>query len=97
MPEPGLNQRVGAALFIVATGFSNTGIATRNTLTHPYTDCSESDVRRVAARLLASVYAALLAGLPHPAIARILKDQDAYLSFALGDGWPDESIPSAQS
>lgn len=96
MNEPELKDRVTAAIFIMAFGAENTGVMTCQKLMWPYTEYEHDDVKRVAARLVASVHTALLATLPQPQIELILKDLSAYLSFALGDGWPDEKIPSQE-
>ena len=89
MKEPALNERLGAAIFIISYGVENTGMMTQRKLMHPHTEYQKEDVKRVAARLLSSVHTALLEALPPPQTEQILKDLGAYLSFALGDGWPD--------
>src|SRR5215510_10332196 len=96
MNEPTLNERVSAAFFVACFGADNAGVRTRHALMWPHTDYSIDDVKRVAARLLASVHTALLAIVPRPQIEQILKDQAAYLSFAAGDGWPDEKSQSQE-
>lgn len=85
MNAPTLNERIQAAIFVISFGAENTGVMTRHCLMHPYTNFSDDDVKRAAARLLASAHTALLATLPPAQIDQILKDQGAYLSFALGD------------
>jgi len=96
MSEPELKDRVGAAIFIMAFGAENTGVMTCQKLMWPHTDYEIDDVKRTAARLVASVHTELLKALPQPQIEQILKDLASYLSFAVGDGWPDEKIPSQE-
>ncbi|MBV1776123.1 hypothetical protein KSF73_10415 [Burkholderiaceae bacterium DAT-1] len=91
-----LNKKLTAAIWIATLGASAVGIKTKNQLMHPYASFTDEDVTRTAARLLASVHTAWLKDAPLPLIEPILKDQSAYLSFALGDGWPDESSPSQE-
>jgi hypothetical protein len=74
MNEPTINERISAALFIVAFGVKNTGVATCHKLMFPYLDYEDDDVKRVAARLLASVHTALLAILPQTQTEQILND-----------------------
>ncbi len=93
--KPTLNDRVGAAIFIVAFGAEDTGLKTSRQLMSPHTEYEVDDLKRAAARLLASVHTAWLAALPPSLTEQISKDLDAYLSFALGDGWPDENSPES--
>ena len=97
MKEPTLKDRLGSAIFIVSFGAKDAGLMTRRKLMYPHTEYEVDDLKRVASRLLASVHTELLATLPPLATERISKDLDAYLSFALGDGWPDENSPSPAS
>jgi len=93
MKAPTLNDKLGAAIFILAFGAKDAGIMTTHKLMYPYTVYQVDDVKRVAARLVASVHTALIASVPQSRIELILKDQENYLSLALGDGWPDEKNP----
>ena len=61
---------------------------------YPHTEYETDDIKRVAARLLASAHTALIEALPQPQTEKILKDLNAYLSFAVGDGWLDENSQS---
>jgi len=94
--EPEFKDRLGAAIFIIAVGAENTGVMTCQKLMWPYTEYEIGDVKRASARLVASVHTALLATLPPPQIELISKDLSSYLSFAVGDGWPDEKSPSQE-
>lgn len=96
MNKPELHEQVGAAIFIALYGAENTGAMTLDKLMWPHTRYEPDDVKRAAARLLASVHTALLTTLPPIQIELISTDQASYLSFALADGWPDESNPSAK-
>lgn len=93
MKVPTLNDKLGAAIFIMAFGAKNTGVMTTHKLMYPYTQYRVDDVKRVAARLVTSVHTALLTTLPQPQIELISKDLDNYLSLALEDGWLDEKNP----
>lgn len=84
--EPSLKSRLNCAIFIMAFGAENTGVMTCQKLMWPYTDYEIDDVKRTAARLVASVHTALLATLPPPQIEQISKDLASYLSFSVGDG-----------
>lgn len=97
MNEPSLNERMGSAIFVAVFGVENAGVMTCDKLMWPYIKYEHDDVKRTAARLLASVHTALLTVLPQIQIELILKDQASYLSFAIGDGWPDESSPSQEA
>ena len=90
---PSIQQQIGIAVFIVAMGPHRAGVGTKHQLMWPYVDYDDDDVRRTAARLLASVHTALLAVLPPAQIERISTDLDAYQSFVHGDGWPDDKSP----
>lgn len=97
MNEPTLKERLGAAIFIIAFGAEHAGMMTSRKLMWPYTDYEVDDLKRVAARLLASVHTELLATLLPAQTERISKDQAAYLSFVHGDGWPDEKNVSQEA
>jgi len=90
---PSIQRQVGMALFVIAMGPERVGIATRHKLMWPYVEYTDDDVLRTAATLLANVHTALLEALPPAQIERISKAQDAYLSFAVGDGSLDDSCP----
>lgn len=90
---PSIQRQVGMAIFVIAMGAERVGVATRHRLMWPYTDYTDEDVTRAAAKLLANVHTVLLEALPLAQIERISKDQDAYLSFSVGDGSLDDRSP----
>lgn len=96
MNEPTLKERLSAAIFIIAFGAEHTGMMTHRKLMWPYTDYEADDLKRAAARLLASVHTELLTTLLPVQTERISKDLASYLSFVHGDGWPDEKIESPE-
>lgn len=86
--EPTLQDKVGCALFVMAAESPDAiGVWTKNRLMWPYQTYTDDDVRRQAAKLMASVCTALLEAVPQPRRQQIWTDQAAYLSFAL-DGEP---------
>ena len=91
-----LLERLGSAVWVSTMGANALGVMTHRGLMRGYTKFDPADVERTAARLLTSVHTELLKVLPPQAIERILKDQDAYLSFSLGDGWLDETSLSQE-
>lgn len=93
-PYPPLDSRIAAAMFVIALGAEKCGARTLRFLMHPYTNFTAEDASRTAARLISSVHIATLTILPPHASQQILKDLSAYLSFAHGDGWPDEKSQS---
>lgn len=95
--EPSLATKLRCALFVTAYGAERCGIWTRHRLMWPYTDYTDDDVRRVAARVTASVCTALLEGLPLQTRQRIWTDQAEYLSFALDELPPGESCSSPEA
>lgn len=90
---PSIQRQVGMALFVLAMGPDKVGVGTKHKLMWPYIDYTDDDVRRAASKLLANVHTVLLEALPPAQIERISKAQDAYLSFAQGDGSLDDSSP----
>ena len=96
-PEPALHQRVSAALFIAAFGV-DCGISTKYDLMWPYAVWEDHDdmLKRVAAKLLASVHTAVLEALPPLQTEQISKALAAYLSLSCGDGSLDDSFLSEE-
>lgn len=97
-PEPALRRRVSAALFIAAFGV-DCGFQTQWDLMWPYAEWDDHDdtLKRVAAKLLASVHTAVLEALPPLQIENISKVLAAYLSLSCGDGSLDDSFLSEEA
>lgn len=97
MDKPTIQGRIGAAAFMAVFGAERSGARTRQQLMWPFTEFSDDDVKRAAARLLASLHTATVDSLPEGLAEAISKDLDAYLSFALGEGWPDLPVQGAKA
>lgn len=70
-----LEQKVAAALHVVAHGADGTGIATMAALMHPVKRFSQEAAEREACRLLSKVHLALLSTLPQQDKLQIVQDQ----------------------
>jgi len=94
--EPTLEGRVGCALYVLAWGPEYPGDYTKRRLMWPHTVYTDDDVRRAAAKLLASVCTELLEAVPQARRRQISIGQAEYLSFVLGDALPgDTSLSGA--
>lgn len=81
MNEPTLQVRIGCAVFIALMGVDGTGVGTQRKLMWPHTEYDDDDVKRVAAKLLASVHTAVIATLPPEQIEQISTTLSEYLSL----------------
>ena len=110
LARPILRAKIGCALYVLSIWPELPGVATINTLMWPYKqryDAAQTnndpgpwiegpeDIRRHAAKVLSSALAELLQAAPLEVSEKIWKDQAEYLSFALGDGTPDDESPSS--
>jgi len=73
--EVTLQQKIGAAMFIVAHGADGAGVSTLATLMFPMRKFNVDDVDLEASRLLSRVMGALITQLPQSQIDQLLKDQ----------------------
>lgn len=89
--QPELAEQVRSAFFVLAMGPGYCGVRTQQCLMWPHTTYNDDDMNRAAAKLLASVCNRLLESAPLELRSQISTDLAAYLSFALGDGLPDET------
>lgn len=78
--EFSLEQKISAAIYIVAHGAEGGGISTCATLMSPMREFNLDDVDLEASRLLGGVMSALIAGVPQSQIDRLLQDQGERLS-----------------
>jgi|GEM_PF-1114789 len=89
-PEPTLEQKLSAAVYISTMGIFNAGVRTQATLMWPLSEFSEGDVERFATKFLGDALGLFLQALPPQDSSLLKKLQDEHLFFVEEPQSPDD-------